>query len=291
MRRKLISRTLLALCLVMFARSGQSCTMSVPPPEPESEWEIEVQYEDYSSVDDIAYYKVEIEAGAVPPTSSTTCQCGLGLGTPGSSFPQSFNVYAAAVAFRAADSEDDFDLEAFAGFSDDPVVGGQVATLTNGAAGFGFSALVDPFIPPSLGPEDRIVLSFLIGFDPDEFNEVNGSTMKFAAGSTEPGHALTAFSGYSTTLNLSAITIRGDFNNDGSVDAADYTIWRDTLGSTTDLRADVDESGEVDLSDYEEWERNYGVNVFNGVVASTQAPEPSAATLILAVGCWFARRR
>jgi arabinogalactan endo-1,4-beta-galactosidase len=31
----------------------------------------------------------------------------------------------------------------------------------------------------------------------------------------------------------------GDYNRDGVVDAADYTVWRDTLGSTTDLRANA----------------------------------------------------
>ena len=32
----------------------------------------------------------------------------------------------------------------------------------------------------------------------------------------------------------------GDYNFDGIVDAADYTVWVDTKGSTTDLRADGD---------------------------------------------------
>ena len=35
----------------------------------------------------------------------------------------------------------------------------------------------------------------------------------------------------------------GDFNGDGKVDAADYTVWRDTLGSTSDLRANGDNTG------------------------------------------------
>ena len=35
---------------------------------------------------------------------------------------------------------------------------------------------------------------------------------------------------------LSSLTVPGDYNNDGQVNTADYTIWRDTLGSRTNLR-------------------------------------------------------
>jgi hypothetical protein len=45
----------------------------------------------------------------------------------------------------------------------------------------------------------------------------------------------------------------GDFNRDGRVDAADYTVWRDTEGETTDLRADADGNGQVDQADYDLW--------------------------------------
>ena len=50
----------------------------------------------------------------------------------------------------------------------------------------------------------------------------------------------------------------GDYNRDGVVGAADYTIWRDTLGSTTDLRADGDGSGAVDMNDYIYWKDRFG---------------------------------
>ncbi|CAD7694828.1 unnamed protein product [Ostreobium quekettii] len=52
--------------------------------------------------------------------------------------------------------------------------------------------------------------------------------------------------------------LAGDYNGDGSVDAADYTVWRDTMGSTTMLEADGDGSGTVDLADYDFWRTNYG---------------------------------
>ena len=37
--------------------------------------------------------------------------------------------------------------------------------------------------------------------------------------------------------------VLGDYNSNGIVDAADYTVWRDTLGSLTDLRANGDNTG------------------------------------------------
>jgi len=50
----------------------------------------------------------------------------------------------------------------------------------------------------------------------------------------------------------------GDANADGIVDAADYTVWRNTLGSQTDLRADFDHSGTVDTPDYGVWKAHFG---------------------------------
>lgn len=80
--------------------------------------------------------------------------------------------------------------------------------------------------------------------------------------------------------NLLLEAITGDYNNDGLVDAADYTVWRDTFGSTTDLRADGDESGTVDSGDYTFWQTSYGSP---GDTIGSTIPEPTAASLGLTV--------
>lgn len=54
----------------------------------------------------------------------------------------------------------------------------------------------------------------------------------------------------------------GDYNKDGSVGAADYTIWRDTFGgeTTRGSGADADGSLVVDDADYNIWKTNFGKN-------------------------------
>jgi hypothetical protein len=50
----------------------------------------------------------------------------------------------------------------------------------------------------------------------------------------------------------------GDYNNNGVVDTGDYTVWRDTLSSTTDTRADGNGDAVVDALDYAVWQSNFG---------------------------------
>lgn len=52
----------------------------------------------------------------------------------------------------------------------------------------------------------------------------------------------------------------GDYNGDTIVDAADYTVWRDSLGDsvTAGEGADGNGNGVIDTGDYDEWVANYG---------------------------------
>ncbi len=56
----------------------------------------------------------------------------------------------------------------------------------------------------------------------------------------------------------------GDYNLDETVDAADYTIWRDTLGQEVDFYevADGDGDGTIDPDDYDVWKANFGNTLF-----------------------------
>lgn len=49
-----------------------------------------------------------------------------------------------------------------------------------------------------------------------------------------------------------------DFNTNDVIDGADYVVWRNTLGSTTQLAADANGNGMVDPVDYQIWRQSFG---------------------------------
>ena len=56
-------------------------------------------------------------------------------------------------------------------------------------------------------------------------------------------------------------TLPGDYNQNGEVDAADYIVWRKTLGATglpVNSGADGDGDGEVTQADYQVWRGHFG---------------------------------
>ncbi len=77
----------------------------------------------------------------------------------------------------------------------------------------------------------------------------------------------------------------GDYNLDGRVDAADFTVWADTVGSTTNFSADGNLDGSIDELDYAVWEANFGVSLGAAALLSgaQSVPEPSGAALLLVI--------
>ncbi|TWT47749.1 glycoside hydrolase family 30 protein [Botrimarina hoheduenensis] len=72
--------------------------------------------------------------------------------------------------------------------------------------------------------------------------------------------------------------LAGDFNNDGVVNAADYTVWRDGLGTT------------YTQADYQIWRDNFGATLPSASASNASAqsiPEPAAASFLAAgLLCW-----
>lgn len=97
------------------------------------------------------------------------------------------------------------------------------------------------------------------------------------------------------SVGLTMAAVPGDYNNDGVVDAADYTVWRDRLGQVFPLPNEVSgiTPGTVTQEDYTAWKARFGNTPGStAIVAGYAVPEPaSAATGMLAViACVFMRR-
>lgn len=86
-----------------------------------------------------------------------------------------------------------------------------------------------------------------------------------------------------------SIPIHGDFNYDGTVDAADYAVWRKTNGSAVipGTGADANFDGQVDPLDYAIWRSHFGEvspsSSGSSMIGGASVPEPSllsGATLL-----------
>ena len=91
-----------------------------------------------------------------------------------------------------------------------------------------------------------------------------------------------------------ALPPTGDYNGNHTVNAADYVVWRDTLGqSGTGLPADGNGNNQIDAGDYDVWRAHFGETAGSGAGASANAAVPEPATLVLlmfAAAGWRLRR-
>ena len=97
-------------------------------------------------------------------------------------------------------------------------------------------------------------------------------------------------------LVAKAPELSGDFNRDGVVDAADYTVWRNVLGQQVDrwVGADGDGNGVIDADDYQVWKQHYGEQAAGSAGLTISTPEPSSHLLAIGIFAAFAsqfRRR
>ena len=152
---------------------------------------------------------------------------------------------------------------------------GMLATLTIDTTGLssGTFPLVLTGVASAIGPNNNTSLNDSSG-TPIPLTITNGAIMV-------------------STLPLA------DFNHNGIADAADYTIWRDSLGQTgPGLAADVDGNNVVDQADYNIWKTQFGFTTGSGSGASAgrlsaggAVPEPSACLLAILAGSALASMR
>ena len=84
-------------------------------------------------------------------------------------------------------------------------------------------------------------------------------------------------------LQFATPALAGDYNGDDVVDAADYTVWRDSLNSNTSLTNETASLGVVDQEDYDAWKANFGAVAGSGGSAEVAGtvPEPTSVVLLL----------
>lgn len=87
------------------------------------------------------------------------------------------------------------------------------------------------------------------------------------------------FRDFSVTATA-APALLGDYNENNTIDAADYTVWRDLLGTAGPLPNDPT-PGTIDISDFEYWKANFGNTLGSGAVAAAAVPEPTSMLVAL----------
>jgi hypothetical protein len=131
--------------------------------------------------------------------------------------------------------------------------------------------------------------SLQLGAGPDSFTDdqlakITIDGIPYAA--TDPGNSSAYWNRDSATLqpkffNVSTANPPGDYNHNGIVDAADYTVWRDHLGTNFTLpNRGTGISGPVSASDYTTWRTHFGA-VASGSASVASVPEPPTIVLCL----------
>jgi hypothetical protein len=104
------------------------------------------------------------------------------------------------------------------------------------------------------------------------------STMTFARPQADIGYAR-AFSSSEANVfgaldnlrfTIGLANLPGDFNGNGTVDAADYVVWRNGLGTTHTV------------AQYQTWRETFGSHTGAGIAAPSTVPEPAAILTWLA---------
>lgn len=119
-------------------------------------------------------------------------------------------------------------------------------------------------------------------------------TAIWPSSSSTPGRELVMESGETITLEALGVPsfsgLMGDFNNDGRVDVADYTAWRDSLGQPARTLPNDPFGGPIGAGQLQAWRDNFGATTASSPAA---VPEGGAGVLLLLgfLGCQAVRQR
>lgn len=163
------------------------------------------------------------------------------------------------------------------------------------------------------GPDPSVQGTYIFGDEVDSnYWEMNTTTFVvtninslLSTGSGKPGNPssfgedllgnqyIVSYTGGSVYEMNTAQTVTGDYNGDGTVNAADYVLWRKSLNSTTNLAADGNHDGVIDADDYTVWRYEFGKPApGSGASIAAAVPEPIAILIMApALPLLVSRRR
>jgi hypothetical protein len=93
-------------------------------------------------------------------------------------------------------------------------------------------------------------------------------------------------------LSVVSAGVPGDYNNNGTVDAADCVVWRKNQGTTNVLPNDPT-GGTIGTTQYNTWRSHFGQSAGSGAGTMTNAavPEPSTLVLLMFTAAGYYLRR
>jgi hypothetical protein len=141
----------------------------------------------------------------------------------------------------------------------------------------------------------HLQVDLLGGFQPhsdDRWEIITADTFLEQFDSISAGYTVEQIGG-SLFLKLSSPVLAGDYNDDGTVDAIDYTVWRDLMGTAGSLQNETASLGVIDGADFDAWKANFGTTggSGSGSAVNSAVPEPATAVLMLIGVSLLPRRR
>ena len=139
----------------------------------------------------------------------------------------------------------------------------------------------------------ELFLSGSSTFDPAESHSIGAAYNPAVFGGTNGDlvfqfHLTSGERLYGPVSYVTSGAVAGDYNQDGVVNAADYTVWRDHLGQNTTLpnTNPADTDGVVTQAEYTFWKSRFGATSGSGAggaAVASSVPEPTSI-ILLAVG-------
>lgn len=108
-----------------------------------------------------------------------------------------------------------------------------------------------------------------------------------AVGFTKVQGSLGQITNFSLEVVQPVVGLPGDFNDDGTVTLADYTVWRDNLGSNADLLNDNQLGTPVGAAHYDLWKSQFASSANAPLAVSVAIPEPASGWLLCLAGAFL----